>query len=205
MDTPFSDHPLWTEIEIRSPKRKRPTKELERVWYEYHAGFSAGFVDDVIQHLALPQRSVVLDPWNGTGITTQVTQRKGHQAVGVDLNPAMVMVAKARQLNVDTALRIREMAAEIVRLARRSNRCETITNAEPLLHWLTPDAASVYRQLEYAVQEALTTGKVVSPPPALDDAAGTGDMIAFFYVALFRTLRRGLSPFATSNPTWIRT
>lgn len=115
----------------------------------------------------------------------------------------MVTVAKARQLKPDAMLHVEELAAEIVRLARNVNTYETMANTEPLLHWLTTDAASVYRQLEYAVQESLARGKLA--PPATDDMDSIGDLTAFFYVALFRTLRRGLASFATSNPTWIRT
>ncbi|WP_410712175.1 DNA methyltransferase [Bradyrhizobium sp. BEA-2-5] len=39
---------------------------------------------------------VVLDPWNGSGTTTSVANGAGLTAVGIDINPAMAVVAKAR-------------------------------------------------------------------------------------------------------------
>ncbi len=111
---------------IRSPKRRRPAEEIERVWYEYHASFSAAFVQDALRTLDLPPCSVILDPWNGTGITTQVAHREGYRAIGMDLSPVMVLVAKARHLELDTLSDIQELTEEIIEHARRAHEylCE---------------------------------------------------------------------------------
>ena len=38
----------------------------------------------------------VLDPWNGTGTTTQVACEKGISSVGVDINPVANLIAKSK-------------------------------------------------------------------------------------------------------------
>lgn len=194
---------LQAEPNIRSPKRKKPTEELERVWYEYHAGFSAGFVEDVLGHLHLPPASIVLDPWNGTGITTCVAQKRGYQAVGIDLSPVMVLVAKARHLEAETLSDVKGLAADIVALAERLE--ETTQTSEPLVCWFVPESALIFRSLERAVCTLLVSDKLDTPLFSLDSYAGVSGLAAFFYVALFRALRQTLISFTTSNPTWIKT
>ena len=60
-------------------------------WYRYYAGYSAGFVEQVLKESA-PTARLVLDPWNGTGTTTVVAASKRVAAIGFDVNPALVVV-----------------------------------------------------------------------------------------------------------------
>jgi SAM-dependent methyltransferase len=188
---------------IRSPKRKKPTEECERIWYEYHASFSAGFVEDVIGHLSLPSASTILDPWNGTGITTYVAQRKGYGSVGVDLSPVMVLVAKARHIEANALSHLRSLMSEVISLAK--NLKEGLHDSEPLLSWFDVNSALTFRKLEQAVRVLLVGDKVDVPLFYLETYANVSSLAALFYVALFRTLRQTLAPFVTSNPTWIKT
>ena len=192
------------EPRIRNPKRKKPTKEIERVWYEYHASFSSGFVEDVLVHLNLAPASTVLDPWNGTGISTQVTQRKGYRAIGVDLNPAMVLVARARQLDLALVGDVQALTADIACRTEASRVPTSSHSVDPLLNWLVPASVAVFRDLEHTVLTMLEASNLYESRSALDDLDSISDVTAFFYVALFRTLRRNLIPFGTSNPTWIK-
>ena len=68
-------------------------------WYDYYAGYSPDFVRDVLMYLNLNDDAVVLDPWNGSGTTTQVAEDIGYFAIGYDINPVIVIVAKARRLD----------------------------------------------------------------------------------------------------------
>jgi hypothetical protein len=43
----------------------------------------------------------VLGPWNGTGTTTVVAASKNVPAIGFDVNPALVVVSRARQASVE--------------------------------------------------------------------------------------------------------
>ena len=91
-------------IQIRSPKRTSKTMAGSRAeWFPYYAGFSAGFVEDTIDQLDLKPRAVILDPWLGAGTTSEVATAKGYWVRGYDLNPAMLLVARARLLATDSA------------------------------------------------------------------------------------------------------
>ncbi|MCA1458616.1 hypothetical protein I6F35_36545 [Bradyrhizobium sp. BRP22] len=64
--------------------------------FPYYAGFSEAFVRDVLETLKVTADQVVLDPWNGSGTTTAVAKGAGLRAIGIDINPAMAVVANAR-------------------------------------------------------------------------------------------------------------
>ena len=67
------------------------------LWYRYYAGYSAGFVEQALKESASTAK-LVLDPWNGTGTTTVVAASKNVPAIGFDLNPALVVVSRARAI-----------------------------------------------------------------------------------------------------------
>ena len=60
----------------------------------------------------------ILDPWNGVGTTTQIAQEHGHNAFGFDLNPATVIVAKARQLHQGVLASVTSLSDEIVQRSK---------------------------------------------------------------------------------------
>ena len=72
-----------------------------RVWYRYYAGYTEEFVASLIGHLGIRRNSWVLDPWNGAGTTTAVAHRLGYKSIGLDVNPALVLIGKARSLDVN--------------------------------------------------------------------------------------------------------
>jgi hypothetical protein len=79
---------------LSSPKQT--TAERRSSLFPYYAGFSEAFVRDVIEALQAVPGQVVLDPWNGSGTTTTVAKQTGLSSIGIDINPAMAVVAKAR-------------------------------------------------------------------------------------------------------------
>jgi hypothetical protein len=79
---------------LSSPKQS--AVERQRSVFPYYAGFSEAFVRDVFDALQVSASQVVLDPWNGSGTTTAVARRAGMESVGIDLNPALAVVARAR-------------------------------------------------------------------------------------------------------------
>lgn len=79
-----------------TPKRGRQCLEGREGWFPYYAGFSEAFASSAIASCNLKGAMTVLDPWNGSGTTTSAARRLGHCAIGFDLNPVMVVVARAR-------------------------------------------------------------------------------------------------------------
>ena len=70
---------------MRNPKRSHSSNPSKSQWYNYYAGFSSDFVSDTLRFLNLPKGAVILDPWNGSGTTTQISEEMGFSAIGYDI------------------------------------------------------------------------------------------------------------------------
>ena len=81
---------------ISSAKRGSAERVGLHAWLPYYAGFSSAFVSDIIDEFGLTGDSLLLDPMNGSGTTTMVARRVGVPAIGIDANPAMTAVARAK-------------------------------------------------------------------------------------------------------------
>ena len=85
-------------LEILNPKRSSKIPTGREGWFPYYAGFSSDFATALIRSASLPKAAWVLDPWNGGGTTTSAAAVLGRSSIGIDLNPVMVVAAKARVL-----------------------------------------------------------------------------------------------------------
>jgi excisionase family DNA binding protein len=77
------------------------TENRERAlhrWVPWISGFSATFVDDVLDKVAgdTRRRLTVLDPFAGVGTTLVEALRRGHEAVGFEINPYAALACKAK-------------------------------------------------------------------------------------------------------------
>lgn len=185
----------------RSPKRAPQTAHNPSRWFGYYAGYSPAFVADTYLE---PNRDAVLaDPWNGSGTTTEVVQQCGFVGRGFDLNPAIVLVAKARLLRADIKPSHLSICDTILRGARRLADFDFLPE-EPLAIWFAPSSAGTLRGLERPIQSVLIAQSIHTRLATASTLATVSNLAAFFYVALFRTVRHFLDPFTTSNPTWIK-
>lgn len=187
---------------IKNPKRTRINIGKES-WYPYYAGFSGDFVSSLIKSLSLSKDTRILDPWNGSGTTTTLAYQLGFESSGCDLNPVMVIAAKAKVLNVAELPSLIPLANDIVAKARVADH-SPIYEIEPLETWFSTSSATSFRQLERAVQQLLiNTNKYISLKNATS-VQNLSCIACFFYLTLFRTIRRVINRFYTSNPTWIK-
>lgn len=184
---------------IENPKI-RGKQSLASSWYKFYPGFSEAFARSVLSSAELPEGAWVLDPWNGAGTTTLTAASLGLNALGYDLNPAMVIVSKARCLDPSEYTSLSPLSVDILQKARKVFQIDT---HDPLLTWLTPRSVASFRSIEGAIQTLLLdeTGYASIRERGTDGVSG---LAAFFYVALFRSLKRVFSPFLTSNPTWLK-
>jgi DNA modification methylase len=189
-------------VHLRSPKQSGRRKSDG--WYHYYAGYSPDFVEDVLRIAGVgADRGIthVLDPWVGAGTTAAVAGGLGLNATGVDINPALVVIAKARFLGNELGENLDALADDILARAKRSNRA--IELSDPLLAWFTPAAAAILRAVERSIfhlcVSSATNGSAVTV-----SAPSIPPLAAFFYVALFLVTRSRLKAAATSNPTWIK-
>jgi len=163
-------------------------------WYRYYAGYSADLVSEVLA--GLPEGETVLDPWNGTGTTTVMAARHGRPTRGFDVNPALVVVAKARLLGNSVAASIGALTDDII-----AHASPVPVPDDPLLFWFDISCAEQIRGLQTSTDRLLvasddTTSKTAEAVDAMSSLA------AFFYVALFRTVRLLAAPTTGTNPTW---
>jgi hypothetical protein len=185
---------------LSTPKQSAITRS--RGWYRYYAGYSPDFVVDALRIVEANRRLLhVLDPWVGAGTTSAIAVERGHSATGVDIIPALVVIAKARMLKTDVRDSLDALTEEIIEGAHRNKLA--IASDEPLLNWFGPRSAGFLRSLERSIFRLL-----VSPGTSASFTASglhhLSALAAFFYVALFRVTRLRLRSATTSNPTWIK-
>lgn len=187
---------------LRTSPKQRRTPSAVGMGFAYYAGFSAAFVKEALDYLQLDTGGRIVDPWNGSGTTTEVADRLGYQALGFDLNPAAVLMARARLLRSDVRPSHQSIATEIVRAARRLTDADFLAE-EPLGAWFSDRSATAIRGIERSIQQLLLPAPYarLGPAPSL---AHVSPLAAHYFVALFRSIRRLVQPFRTSNPTWIR-
>lgn len=187
-------------LRIVSPKRN---KRLQTGWegfFPYYAGYPELFARELLKSAKLPQGTVVLDPWNGSGTTTYTAATLGLNSIGIDLNPVMIIVARARLLPPSEADHLRPLAAAILSHARSAP--PALAPDDALLGWFDPETAAFVRGIEQNIRRSLVGNMTKSPDGVnLDKISGTA---ATLYVALFAACRRLVAPFRTSNPTWLR-
>jgi len=191
---------MMDRLDIRSPKRNKRMQVGWEGFFPYYAGYPEVFANALLRSANLAPEGIVFDPWNGSGTTTYAASELGMKAVGLDVNPVMVIVARARLLPVSEADSIEPLAQDIVRTARV--RVENVSDQDPLCAWFTAETAAFVRSVERSIAKRLLGRMTLRAGGAnFDSLSG---LAATFYVALFNVCRAMASSFRTSNPTWIR-
>jgi hypothetical protein len=170
-------------------------------WFDYYAGYADDFVAQMVGALA-DRGAPMLDPWNGAGTTTSVAAAHGMHAIGFDINPAAVLVAKAKLLQSDVADSVMPLCEEVIAAARDHGHVAA-SDDDLLRTWLRPTSANRIRRMERTIAHLLIppgAGRLLSSP-SLDR---TSSLAAVLLLALFRAVRTTLAPFQTTNPTWFR-
>jgi hypothetical protein len=186
---------------IRSPKRDKSSNTGRAAWYPYYAGYSPSFVEDSIDFAqGVGPVSCILDPWNGSGTTPQVAQSRRIPADGFDLNPAMVLVAKAKTLPSNVRGSLLSLLDDI---CLKANTLHGASSDDPLTAWVSEHSAGAIRSIDKAIFMLLVKSTGYTPIGKLQSLADISALASFFYLALFRSFRTVLKPFVGSNPTWI--
>src|SRR5438045_3386194 len=119
-------------LPISSPKRDVRAQTRWERFFPYYAGFPASFANDMLMSLKIKPGATVLDPWNGSGTTTYAAVHRGYRAIGLDLNPVMVIVSRARMLPFSEIDALEPLAKTILRGATRRT---ALSKTDPLLSW----------------------------------------------------------------------
>lgn len=70
-------------------------------WVPWIAGFSAAFVNDVLDQLPRGRRALVLDPFAGVGTTLVEGVRRGHDVVGYEINPYAALACRMKLMALE--------------------------------------------------------------------------------------------------------
>ncbi len=187
------------DLQLPSPKRDRSSSTGRAGWYPYYAGFSAGFAGAIMDRFCTKQDARILDSWNGSGTTTAVAASRGIESFGFDLNPVMSIVARARLLS-------KRERSSLISLARAINSLApkvSFDQSDALATWFKPATVTTIRSIESAIQRLFFGDDRLTMATHMQERPFS-DLAAFFYVALFRTVRGLLSTLQSSNPTWMK-
>ena len=166
----------------------------------YYAGYPEHFADKLLTSAKLPLGATVFDPWNGSGTTTFVATNMGMRSIGYDINPVMVLVAKARVLASSEADSIVPLGTQLLRQAKIQHSC--YESDDPLLTWFTQETAQHIRLVECAIREALVGTMTISE--AGPDVSKMSSLASAMYLVLFAVARDLTKPLRSSNPTWLK-
>jgi SAM-dependent methyltransferase len=190
----------FSDLSIGNPKRKKQSLTAWDEFFPYYAGYPDSFARNILSSAHLDPRAVILDPWNGSGTTTYVASQMGFSAIGLDLNPVMLLVARSRMLASSEADSLPPLAAEVLR--RASDENIGCTGDDPLLSWFERDTADWLRSIELSTRSILLGDLTLTPHGINFDRISS--LAATFYVALFNLAKNLASAFQSSNPTWLR-
>jgi SAM-dependent methyltransferase len=193
----------FQDLTITNPKRDPKNVSGRATWYPYYAGFSPVFARSFFDSLPLSPGSTVLDPWNGSGTTIEAAAHAGHDAKGFDLNPVMIVIARARMLSDSSRQSLGPLSAAILQTAREVGDVD-VDRCDPLELWLAAKGAMAFRRLETGIQQLLVNSAGHRFLDSWETVTQLSDLAAFYYVALFRSARSLLQRFFTSNPTWVK-
>lgn len=178
---------------VINPKRVNEEIEDKPYWYNYYAGYSHSFAKSIIDSSKLTESSVILDPWNGAGTTTLMSSLSGYRSVGIDLNPVMKVIAKAKQATVEEAVHI---SLKLQKLS--SVRLRKIEDNDPLEFWFHKSGVLAIRKVEHWILGGARHSAM------LDKVESLSIEQCVLYTALFNSVREYLKAFIPSNPTWIK-
>jgi len=183
---------------ISSPKRVSAKSGGRASWFPYYAGYSEQFATSLLASASASRSCLVVDPWNGSGTTTSAASKLGLASHGYDLNPVMVVVAKARMVDHLETPSLLPLCDRLVQEITSS----AIAASDPLQQWFVRPTAATLRAIERAIVCMLSINHRPNNP--IEYVQQLSDIASFFMVALFRVTRQLLSSFGGSNPTWIK-
>ncbi|XVO85980.1 hypothetical protein ACQ9Y2_19765 [Pseudomonas palleroniana] len=178
---------------VINPKRVNDEIEEKPYWYNYYAGYSHSFAKNIIETACLNEASIILDPWNGAGTTTLMSSVMGYRSVGIDLNPVMTIIARAKQ-----ATRSDVGVIESRLLGLSGVRARKVRGDDPLFLWFRESGVIAIRRVERIIVGAANFASVGTKVESLQASE------CVLYTALFNCIRTYLKDFIPSNPTWIK-
>lgn len=172
-------------------------------WYSFYAGYSDRFVTECIEKNANDSNSSgyrIMDPWNGTGTTTLCSAIQGVDSIGVDINPVMFVIAKAKLFNTNSI----SYQEWMLRVNNDNNGRAHITYSDPLCQWFTKKTVRNLRTLENRLCRDRIDNNNGKARFLKDNIETISDETAYVALCFFIILRNHSKILHSSNPTWIK-
>lgn len=139
-------------------------------WFTYPAGYSYKLIESKIHEYGLTEKSLIVDPFLGSGTTTLTAKHCGIRSIGVEAHPFVAWVAKVKCSN-HAHIGLEKMLAKIDK---------KITNAHPL------KTTGVYPDLIYRCFDEQNLQKLTTIRKIVLNLKENSD---FFRLALVASLR----------------
>jgi DNA modification methylase len=191
-----------------SAKRTSLERRGIHAWHPYYAGYSEAFVSSAIRFLECDERSLILDPWGGSGTTSIVADRMGISSISLDINPVMSIFAAAKSSDIVSKEKdIKEFF-----------RADRWANDFNIAKIKSPSGEEIYeletlQAIRQVIESIPFTTKLASKKNkncalAIDALTDTSLIInpshAFCMAVIFVTLRKLSDAEKLTNPTWHR-
>jgi len=186
------------DLEIISPKRDKTSSTGWAGFFPYYAGYPEKFATTLLNSADLSADSVILDPWNGSGTTTHAAATLGFGSIGIDINPVMVIVARARMLPSSESDSLQALAKTVLKAATSANAGKETS----LDLWFSQRSARFIRKIESSIRQHMVGQLTLTPRGAR--LRHLSAIAAANYVALFSAVRNIASSCIGSNPTWTK-
>ncbi|MDD3051401.1 MAG: hypothetical protein PHR06_09665 [Candidatus Cloacimonetes bacterium] len=190
-----------------SPKMNHDTSVyMQNNWYSYYAGYADGFIKEAIEEYGKCFKNpILLDPWNGSGTTTLVASMLNLSCYGFDINPAMIVVSKAKLYDV-RALNVEYIQKQLLSICPLQ-LSEQEYSDDPLNTWFSLESLSAIRLVEEKIQNITSVSQKDRKLRRIKDICCIemlSNEVCCFYLAFFTTLKQFGKVFVGSNPTWIK-
>lgn len=192
--------PSTTAENLERISPKQPSHKRHRDWYPYYAGFTENFVAGVIGKY-LQNSTLVLDPWSGSGTTVATCIHHGINAEGIDINPALTVIARARLNPQSSREGLNDLAKKVIDVSQEIE--SRPSRSDLLARWVNSSGAGRIRAMQQAIHEVLGEEMLSAGEegPNVDDLSAEA---SYFYTALFGVVRALLNRYVATNPMWLK-
>ncbi len=116
----FPDDPVETAVCDKSSSTFVNNMSLPvHRWFRYSAGFSARWVEQLIQNSKLHEPARVFDPFAGSATTLLAAESQGVESWGIDSHPFVARIAEAKLAWRTSVTAFTEKASELRKIAKR--------------------------------------------------------------------------------------
>lgn len=183
---------------LPSAKVKPVDKSGVHGWTKFYAAFSESFVDHALSALNIDEKSVVVDPFVGSGTTLVACLQIGCDATGVDLDPFSCLLSRAK-------IAIKPHKPTVKKLLRTTSRKTASKNFSDSAYELFDfDCLCYASSVISRISNSIKCDKSEVLQTLLDDTNHKFDSEVIALTALCIGASESANLVRGSNPTWYR-